>query len=189
MLGPLAFVGAWAGLGAIAGRYDPTRDAISKLAALGTPTRPAMTAGLLALGAGMALYGLALRPGPERPWERGASPGWPLPIVNGATAFAVALLPLGGGHDGAHGAAAAVGYVSLAAIPVVVGRRRPMGVVIGAGAGACLLASALVDRSGLLQRLGLTVAQAWVVVSAVGLLRRRRSSDEPATSAGWRSRT
>ena len=60
--GPVAFVTAWAALGAGAGGYDPARDAISRLAALGAPTRPAMTAGLLALAAGMGLYGVkALR--------------------------------------------------------------------------------------------------------------------------------
>ena len=157
----MAFVTAWAALGAGAGGYDPTRDAISRLAALGAPTRPAMTAGLLALAAGMGLYGVALRPRSV----------WALPVANGVLTLAVAALPLGGRFDGAHGIAAALGYVTLAAIPAVVGR-RPLSVAIALVSALCLVLTVLADdRDGLFQRLGLTVAQAWVAVSALGLLR------------------
>lgn len=171
----MAFVFAWALLGGGADRYDPTRDAISELAALGAPSRPVMTAGLVALGAGMALYGIALRPRRT----------WPLPVVNGVIALAVAALPLGGAYDGAHGVAAGLGYVTLAAIPVLGARHlRPLwarlSVVTGLVSGLCLLASVLVARDGLLQRLGLTVAHLWVVVSALGLLRSPRSSSTTA---------
>ena len=176
---------AWAALGASAEGYDPTRDAISRLAALGAPTRPAMTAGLAALGAGMALYGLALRPDP---W-------WPLPVANGLTALAVAVLPLGGSVDTAHGVAATIGYATLAAVPVVVGRHlRPAWARLSLAAGAvsalCLLASALVARDGLFQRAGLTVAHLWVVVSALGLVRSPRSSSttRPAQARAGRRR-
>ena len=157
----MAFVTAWAALGAGAGGYDPTRDAISRLAALGAPTRPAMTAGLLALAAGMGLYGVALRP----------RPAWALPVANGVITLAVAALPLGGRNDAAHGIAAALGYVTLAAVPAVVGR-RPLSIAIGLVSALCLILTVLADdRDGLFQRLGLTVAQAWVVVSALALLR------------------
>ena len=176
---------AWAALGATAERYDPTRDAISQLAALEAPTRPVMTAGLVALGAGMALYGLAMRPDP---W-------WPLPVANGLTALAVAALPLGGGVDGAHGAAATFGYVTLAAIPAIAGRRLPpawarLSLATGAASGLCLLASTLVTRDGLFQRLGLTMAHVWVVVSALGLLRSPMSSSttRPARAPSTRRR-
>jgi len=166
--GPAAFVTAWAALGAGAGGYDPTRDAISRLAALHAPTRPAMTAGLLALAAGMGLYGLAL----PRPFAV-------LPIANAACTLAVAALPLGGGNDGAHGVAAALGYVTLAAIPAVVGR-RPLSVAIGLVSALCLVLTVLADdRAGLFQRLGLTIAQAWVVVSALALLRSPTPSSTP----------
>ena len=174
---------AWAVLGATAERYDPTRDAISRLAALGAPTRPVMTAGLVGLGAGMALYGVALRPDP---W-------WPLPVANGITALAVAALPLGGTVDDAHGAAATLGYLTLAAIPVVAGRRLPAGwarlsVATGAVSGLCLLASGLVAHDGLFQRLGLTVAHLWVAVSALGLLRSPTSSSTTRPARGPASR-
>ena len=185
MLGPLGFVAAWAVLGATAEGYDPTRDAISRLATLEAPTRPAMTAGLVALGAGMALYGLAIRPDP---W-------WPLPVANGLTALAVAALPLGGTVDNTHGAVATLGYVTLAAIPAVAGRRLPRGwarlsLATGAASGLCLLVSALVTHDGLFQRLGLTVAHVWVVVSALGLLRSPMSSSttRPARAPSTRRR-
>lgn len=152
-------------LGAGATGYDPVRLAISRLAALDAPTRPAMTAALLALAAGMTLYGLALRP---HPW-------WWLPVANGLTALAVAALPLGGDVDTAHGVAAGAGYVTLAAIPVLVGR-RPSSIVVGAATAACLLASVLVAYDGLFQRLGLTVAHLWVVLSALALARSPISS-------------
>ena len=176
----MAFVTAWAALGAGARGYDPTRDAISRLAAIGAPTRPAMTAGLLALGAGMGLYGVALRP----------RPSWPLPVANGALTLAVAALPLGGRVDTAHGVAAALGYVTLAAIPAVVGRRR-LSIAIGLVSALCLLLTVVADdRDGVFQRLGLTVAQAWVVVSAVRLLRSPRpsSTTPPAPARGDRRR-
>ena len=180
-MGPLAFITCWAALGAAAERYDPTRDAISGLAALDAPTRPAMTAGLLALGAGMALYGLGLRP----------RRGWLLPLGNGATAVAVAALPLGGRYDAAHGVAAALGYVTLAAIPVALASREArLPLLATAVCGLCLLASGLVDRDGLFQRAGLTVGHLWVVVSALGLLRSPTSSSttRPAPAPAARRR-
>lgn len=184
----MAFVTAWAALGAGADAYDPTRDAISRLAALGAPTRPAMSAGLLALAAGMGLYGAALRLCPPP----GRRPGlaWLLPVANGVVTLAVAALPLGGRFDTAHGAAAALGYVTLAAIPAVVGR-RPLSVAIGLVSALCLLLTVLAgERDGLFQRLGLTVAQAWVVVSALALLRSPTpsSTTPPAPAPAGRRR-
>ncbi|HET7718631.1 MAG TPA: DUF998 domain-containing protein [Acidimicrobiales bacterium] len=176
----MAFVTAWAALGAGAGGYDPTRDAISRLAALGAPTRPAMTAGLVALAAGMGLYGVALRP----------RPGWLLPVANGVVTLAVAALPLGGRFDAAHGVAAALGYATLAAIPAVVGR-RPLSIAIGLVSALCLLLTVLTDdRDGLFQRLGLTVAQAWVVLSALALVRSPTpsSTTPPAPAPAGRRR-
>ena len=164
MVGPVTFVAAWAVLGATAEDYDPTRRAISRLAELGAGTRPAMTAALVVLGAGMVLYGLALRP---HRW-------WPLPVANGLATLAVAALPLGGTVDTAHGVAAALGYVTLAAIPMARGSRQS--VLVGLACGACLLASVVVARDGLLQRVGLTMGHLWVVATAVGLVRSPTSS-------------
>jgi len=177
--GPAAFVTAWATLGAGAAGYDPTRDAISRLAAYGAPTRVAMTAGLVALGAGMGLYGLALRPRPV----------WLLPVVNGGITLAVAAFALGGNVDAVHGVFAGLGYLTLAAVPVVAGR-RPLPVAIGLLSGLCLLLTVVAERDGLFQRLGLTVAQAWIAVNALGLLRSPTpsSTTPPAPARAGRRR-
>jgi hypothetical protein len=124
-----------------------------------------MTAGLVALGAGMVLYGWALRP----------DPAWGLPVVNGAITLAVAALPLDGSYDTAHGIAAGLGYLTLAAVPVAVGR-EPLSIAVGVVSGLCLLLTVALDLDGLFQRAGLTVAQAWIVVSALDRLRSPRSS-------------
>ena len=175
----MAFVTAWAVLGAGAGGYDPTRDPISRLAAYGADTRPAMTAGLVALAVGMVRYGVAVRP----------DPAWALPVANGVFTAGVAALALEGGFDAAHGVAAGLGYVTLAAVPMAVGR-RPLSVAIGLASALCLLLSVVVDRGGLFQRLGLTIAQVWIVVSALGLLRspRRSSTTPPARAPAGRRR-
>jgi hypothetical protein len=152
-------------LGARTDGYDATREAISRLAASGASTRGAMTTGLVALGAGMALYGLTLRP--RRVWL--------LPVANGVTALVVASLPLDAGYDTAHGAAAGLGYVTLAAIPAAVGAGRSLPVAVSLLSGTCLLASVLVDRDGLFQRAGLTVAHLWVVASVLRGLRDREA--------------
>ncbi len=133
-----------------------------------------MTAGLLALAAGMGLYGVALKP--HRLWL--------LPVANGVVTLALAALPLGGRVDAAHGLAATLGYLTLAAIPAVVGR-RPLSIAIGIVSAVCLLLTVLTDdRDGMFQRLGLTVAQAWVVVSAVRLLRSPRPSSTTPPARG-----
>jgi hypothetical protein len=175
----VAFVTAWATLGAGAAGYDPTRDAISRLAAYGAPTRVGMTAGLVALGAGMGLYGLALRPRPV----------WILPVVNGGITLAVAAFALGGNDDTAHGVFAGLGYVTLASIPALVGR-RPASVAIGVASGLCLLLTTVADRDGLFQRAGLTIAHAWVAVNALGLLRSPTpsSTTRPARARAGRRR-
>jgi hypothetical membrane protein len=165
-VGPAVFITTWAALGATAEGYDPTRTAISRLAAIGAPTRPAMTGGLVVLAGGMGLYAAAIR----------RRPAWVLAAANGLATLAVAALPLGSTHDTAHGVSAGLGYVTLAAIPLLSapalhGRaRRAAAVAAGTVSGLCLLATTVVDRDGLLQRVGLTVAQLWVVASALSLV-------------------
>ena len=169
VVGPLTFVAAWAVLGATAEGYDPVRQAISRLAAVGASTRPAMTLALVVLGAGMVMFGLALR----------SSPAWPMAVVNGLAAVAVAALPLGDRYDTAHGVAAAMGYVTLAGIPLAMAGERRLPVLVALASGGCLLASVLVTHDGLFQRMGLTIGHGWIVVSALGLLRGHSSSDRP----------
>lgn len=171
------FVAAWAVLGARSQGYDPTRDAISTLAEVDATTRPMMTAGLIVLGTGMVLYSEGLRRGL-------GGPAWASALANGIATLGVAALPLGSSYDTAHGIAAGLGYATLAAIPVLAAPRsagpRRMSTATGIAAGLCLAASVAGDwRGGLLQRLGLTLAQAWVVASAVSLMRDPRSSSTP----------
>lgn len=177
IVGPVAFVGAWSVLGAGAAEYSATRDAISRLAANGAPTQAAMTAGLVAFGTGVPLFGAAVR-------SRLPGPAWALAIATGAATLGVAATPLGSpAGDTAHGALAAVGYATLAALPLAAagplaaeGRRAwaRFSVLAGVTSAACLLASTLGRRHGLFQRAGLTAADVWVVAYAVELILRDR---------------
>lgn len=182
-MGPVAFVTAWSVLGATASGYSPVDDAISRLAASGTPTRVPMSAGFAVFGAGMALFGVSLRsalPGPA----------WALAVATGAATMAVAALPLGTPMgDAPHHIAGATGYATLAALPVVAAgslarqkgqRWARYSRATGALSAACLLASTFGPGHGLFQRAGLTVVDAWVMVTAIAILRQR----VPATGPG-----
>jgi hypothetical membrane protein len=174
VVGPVVFVADWAVLGLTRAGYSPVDDAISRLAELGASTRPAMTAAFVVYGIGLLGYGTALRravPGPAGLFAVGT----------GVATLGVAAFPVGRPTSGAvHGVCAFLGYVGLAAIPLAVWRRlrakghgtaAALSVVAGAVTGAFLLASAMVGSAhGLTQRIGLTVGDTWVAISAVILL-------------------
>ena len=164
IVGPAVFVTAWAVLGARTKHYSPVRNHISRLAAIGAPTRPEMTAAFLTFSAGLALYAVAAR---EHLSPRVAA----LATVNAVSTVGVAALPLEGFGGGlGHAAAATIGYVSLAAMPCFGGRRAERAVTVAVA--APLLLSALGGaRAGLWQRTGLTIGDAWLVVSSVRMLR------------------
>jgi hypothetical membrane protein len=195
ILGPAAFVAAWAILGATTSGYSPVHDAISRLGAARAPTRPAMTAGFVAYGTGLVLFGVALRP-------RLPGPAWISAVITGVAAWGVAAFPLGSSVDSVHNACAVLGYLSLAAIPMLAapplarnnGRRRARwSVAVGLVAGACLLATAYDPLHGLSQRAGLTVADMWVAALAIDLLVGRPDApasgppSDGATNSGARS--
>ncbi|MGH9154682.1 MAG: DUF998 domain-containing protein [Acidimicrobiales bacterium] len=175
VVGPVAFVAAWAELGTRLPGYSPTGDAISRLAATDAPTRWAMTAGLVVLGTGVGAYGLALR-------DTDRGPAWTAAFVCGLAGLAVAALPLSPDRgDGSHTVAAAVSYAALAATPLLAARaegraghrrRAAVSVLAGAVCGACLAATSVAPLSGLFQRIGLTVGHGWIATSALRLLRR-----------------
>ncbi len=82
----------------------------------------------------------------------------------------------------AHAVSAGVGYVAMALSPYFGGRALRTGraavasYVVNAVSAVCLTASVVADdRSGLLQRAGLTVVDLWFAAAAVALLARRRS--------------
>jgi hypothetical membrane protein len=180
--GPLVFVATWVLCGAATDGYSPVDEAISELAAVGAPTRVAMTAGFVAFAAGVGWFALACRR---------ALPGWSwlaLALAAAAT-LGAAIFPLGEDgtdFDAAHGAFAGLGYAFLVMAPLLVvgphrragdGRRAVAAIVVGLFAAACLVASVAVEANGLFQRLGLTVVDAWIVVLAVTI---RRSAGRPA---------
>lgn len=181
--GPTAFIAAWSTLGSGWDGYSPVNDPISRLAALGAPTRPAMTAGLVVFAAGVGAYAPVLRsrsPGAAR-----------AATITAAATLGIAALPLGGlGGDGPHATAAGLAYAALAATPLLAGRaalargdRRAAAVSIATGltVAAALTASIVwPHQTGLAQRLGLTIGDAWIIASAVTALR--------ATSPGQRTR-
>jgi hypothetical membrane protein len=178
VVGPAAFLTAWAVLGRRLPGYSPVDDAISRLAAGSAPDRFAMTAGLVALGTGLPLYATALRatlPGPA----------WVCATATGLATLGVATFPLGSPTpDRIHGIFAGIGYATLAATPFVAaaplarsGRTGWARVSVGAGLVSCasLLSTVAGPASGLFQRLGLTVGHAWIVASAVDIFRTKKA--------------
>ena len=178
---PVAFVTAWAVGGVRADSYRPLTDAISDLAREGEPTRPLMTTGMVAFGVLLPVWAPVLGRRLRSPAVRNAAVGAGLATV------AVALLPLT--RDGEqpqdtwHAVAAGTGYLAMAATPLLAaGPLRRLGheraaatsVVVALVSVAGLVGSVLIEeRGGGLQRLGLTVVDAWHVVAAAWVLRRR----------------
>ena len=181
--GPVAFISAWALGGAIRRDYSPVNEAISQLAAVGTSTRPLMTVGFIGFGVAVPAYGAALRvalPGPA----------WKATVATGLATVAVAAFPLGVSStvDNIHGGCAAIGYATLAVTPLLAvrplaaaghGRAAAVSAGVGATAAVCLAATLLGPAHGLLQRVGLSLGDAWLAASAVWILRGGRLSPRP----------
>jgi hypothetical protein len=175
--GPAAFVAAWSALGTGRPGYSPINDPISRLAAQGAPSRPAMTAGLVVFGMGVSLYASELCP------ALGRAPA--LSVASSALGtFGIALTPLGSVLGGCpHAACAGLAYLGLAATPILAGRRlaaegrrgaAAISAGVGVASGASLLASTFVGRrAGLAQRIGLSIGDAWIMATAAWLIGRR----------------
>ena len=179
--GPVAFAAAWSLLGPRLPGYSPVDDPISRLAAAGARDAAVMTGGLVAFGVGLPLYGAALR-------DALPGPAWATATATGLAALGVAAFPLASSRDALHGAMAGVAYATLAATPLLAaaplaraGRRRWAGASVAAGTVSALALSATAagPATGLFQRVGLTVAHAWVVASAVGILAGRWPAPRP----------
>jgi hypothetical membrane protein len=180
ILGPSAFVGAWLLGGALTDGYDPLADAISRLAAEGADTQPLMTSGFVAFGLLVPVWAQTLGRVLDDPRLRGSV------TFAGIATLGVAAFPLtraeGQPQDVAHAVAAGLGYLAMAVSPLIgaaalrrAGKRRAAlaSAVVGAVSSASLVGTLLVDGSGGLQRLGLTVVDLWYVVLAIWVLRRR----------------
>lgn len=177
VLGPLAFVGAWYVLGHRRAGYSPVHDPISRLAAVDASTRWAMSTGFVVFGAGVGLYATELA---------AALPGKAATAVatTAAATLGLALTPLDSSVGGsAHAVAAGVAYTALAATPVLAAKplaahgnpgAARISTVLGVATGVALLASVVTStRTGLLQRIGLTIGDTWIFVSACVLFRRK----------------
>lgn len=190
VLGPTAFVGAWLLGGSRLQDYDPLVDAISRLAAEGAPTRPLMTAGFVAFGVLIPVWARTLGARLDSRALRGVV------TVAGLATLAVAALPLtregGSPQDALHAVTAGTGYLAMVATPLVAapllrrgGHRSAAAASLAVGlvSAAALVGTLAVGEdgqvgSGALQRLGLTVVDAWHVVAATAVLgsaRRARS--------------
>ncbi len=173
--GPAAFVGAWIVGGLIKDGYSPVHDTISRLAEQGASTRPLMTAGFVGFGVLMTLYARELGRALGSPGVRAAV------TTSALGTLAVAAFPVtadgGTRSDNLHYAAAGLAYVANAVGPLVAARhlstvrgRRVSGAA-GVAIAAALVGSLSADEiTGLLQRTGLTLYDAWAVVIALRLL-------------------
>ncbi len=187
VIGPCIFIADWAILGTRAKNYSPVSDAISELARMHAPTRPAMTAGFLVFSAALPTYAVALRhslPGPA----------WKFAAANGVATLGVAAFSLGTPTSGdIHGVFAGLAYSSLAATPIAasVALRRGGHVALartsiatGLACAAALVASVVGPDNvhGLLQRVGLTMGDAWIIASAITMMRGNDTASRPAAS-------
>lgn len=191
VLGVLAYIGTWVSGGILWDGYDPTRQAISELFAIGAPagSRVPLSIGLAASGIGLTAFGWAMHVGLPGRGRLGPA----LAVVSGVMTVAVVFFPCtaecpGAGSsftDTMHVVTAGSGYVALMLAPLATGwrvRDRLPGLalaswVLGGAALALFLARTVgfaPEYSGLQQRIFNTVADAWYVVAAVVIVRRDR---------------
>jgi hypothetical membrane protein len=174
--GPASFVGAWAVGSAVKDGYSPVSDAISRLAEQGASTQPLMTAGFVGFGLLMPIYARGLG---QALGSRAVQAAVTTSAVGTLAVAAFPLSPEGGTTvDTLHVAAAAVAYAANVLGPIAAARhlrsrraRRGSYALSAAMAAALIGSLALDDVTGLLQRTGLTMYDAWAVVLALAVLR------------------
>jgi hypothetical protein len=176
VIGPAGFIGAWV-IGAVTtdAPYSSIDDAISRLAAVGSDTRWLMTAGFATFGVSLPVFAWALRSTiPGRAWSAATA--------TGLATLAVAAAPLDRSDivDGLHGVFAAIGYLTLAATPLLAvapllarGHRRlaRSGIAAGLTSATALALTATGLPTGLFQRIGLTVSDIWIIAVALAIRR------------------
>ena len=176
VIGPAGFIGAWViGAAATSAPYSSIDDAISRLAAVGSDTRWLMTAGFVTFGLSLPVYAWALRSTvPGRAWISAT--------VTGLATLAVAAAPLDRSDtvDRLHGIFAGIGYLTLAATPflaapplLAMGHRHlaRSGIAAGITSVIALVLTTTGLPTGLFQRVGLTVSDAWIVATALAIRR------------------
>lgn len=178
VVGPVAFVSAWAvGGSRMPEPYSPVSDAISRIAAVGSPERVLMTVGFVIYGAAVLAGSAAVR---RSPLHR----AWPFVAVNALATLAVAATPLDHSDrvDLLHGVFATIGYASITLVPLVsAGPLRRLGhrgaadlsVVAGVVSGLCLAATTVSASKGAFQRGGLGAGDLWLLTTGIVLWRSR----------------
>jgi hypothetical membrane protein len=174
VIGPAAFIGAWSVGAAVTSReYSPIDDAISRLASVGADTRALMTAGFVGFGVALPVYASALR-------RVVSGPAWLAAATTGIATLGVAATPLehSATVDTWHGVVAGIGYVTLAATPLLAARpllhhgHRALaaaGIVAGTVSTIALALTTTGLPTGLFQRLGLTATDIWVATSGIAI--------------------
>jgi hypothetical membrane protein len=169
--------------------YDPVRDTISALAALGASDRFIMTSALAGLGACHVVTAAGLRPVRRR--------GRAVLATGGVATVLVAAFPQPAhGHSVAHTVAAAVAFVSLAGWPLFAAARHSAGPLLGPGASvaaSCVLLGLVAwfaaeihgDQRGLAERAAAGAQALWplavVVTTRRTADRRRRVPTRPSS--------
>ncbi|MGQ0624480.1 MAG: DUF998 domain-containing protein [Sporichthyaceae bacterium] len=179
--GPAAFIGAWAAGGILAEGYSPAGDTISRLAEQGAATAPLMTAGFVGFGLLMPIFARELGRSLDSVGVRVAVTISALGTLSVA-AFAVTAEG-GTSADSIHYASAGAAYAAnvlaplLAARHLITAHERRLSRLAAAAIAAALVGSLLTkDLTGLLQRTGLTLFDAWAIWMAWRGLRAARSA-------------
>ena len=183
--GPVVFILSWVVAGAMRAGYDPVTDSISELAALDTSNRLIVTFGMIAFGLSAVLFGMGMRR------RLGRRAGAAL-LIAGVSSLGVAAFPCSAGCPGAetsatdtgHLIAAAIHYASFTAVPFLAARGDGAFVIwarwlAGFAALALLSQAAGIGPNGLLQRVGLTLNDAWMVGMAIVAMSESRSLPQP----------
>ncbi|MCU1367327.1 MAG: hypothetical protein JWN39_2966 [Ilumatobacteraceae bacterium] len=173
MVGPAAFAAAWVIGGASKVGYSPVHDAISRLAAIGSSARPLMTGGFIAFGVAVPIYSSALRRAVD-------GPAWITAAATGIATLAVAAAPLEHSTtiDHWHAVFAGLGYVTLAATPLLAARPLAaaghrglarFGVGVGVVSAISLALTTSGAPTGLFQRLGLSSSDVWLAATGIAI--------------------
>lgn len=185
--GVVQFVAAWAVLGAIRDGYDPSSQAISELAEVGSPTRTAMTTSLILFGLLVAAFVPTLLRA-----LRGGVPAATAVLLNAVGSIGAGTFPCSPGCPGpatslsdlGHILAAFLSYLGLILAPLATAWRlrrvaaRPALRRVSFVIGLLTLASVLAwvggvasPAGGALQRVATTAGDTWYIVIAIVILR------------------
>ena len=176
LVGPAAFITSWVVAGILRRGYDPVNQSISELAALDTPNRLIVTSGMVVFGIGAQFFAAELR-------RRGQKRVSTAMTLAGLSSLGVAGFPCTLGCPGAgtsfldtgHAVMAGIHYATFTAAPLLLSfeesasnRRRTFSAVIAIVAGAALTAQVMGwGPNGLMQRIGLTTNDIWMMVMAL----------------------